>query len=390
MAGVSAIFLDYQGPMLGKYLDFGAMDPGLMLSAHAYLSEYVNFSVNTSFVPNTTYPSTKEKYLQTSLIDVNTLLQFKANNGRIFKEDAFFAPYFSTGLGLNSASNITRVYIPAVFGLRLQLSEGFGLGFEGIYKQAFSKKDFQHIALTGGFVFSLPTQKQKKSTPSKIAAKPNNNKNNLDQSSRNPTPKSNDRDGDGVLDEIDECPDKRGTITYRGCPPPSSKTTTPESKPEIVVAQQTPQVNPSTPPAPTDLAVSAADQNFLNRAMGKIYFEKNTTVIKKESFSVLDSIALIMQKYPDHRLEVTGYTDDIGNNDSNKIMSVMRGFEVKYYLVKNKGILMKRIISDGNGAEKASGDPGSESIRSKSRRVELKLLPPLPASATPAEEIQRD
>src|SRR5437879_1883317 len=36
------------------------------------------------------------------------------------------------------------------------------------------------------------------------------------------TTKKNDRDGDGIIDSLDKCPDEKGVLQYDGCPIPDS------------------------------------------------------------------------------------------------------------------------------------------------------------------------
>lgn len=357
MAGLEVIYLDYQGPVTGKYLQFPAMDPGIKMSAHAFLNQIMNLSINSAFVPNTVYPETSEKFLSTSLIDANAMIQFKSN-GTFFAEDALLAPYLSTGIGVNSASNIYRPYVPISLGTRVQITPNFGLNLEATYKQSFKKEDYQHIALSAGFVFSIPTE-QKDEEQEEIP-EPEEPKDSTEQLVAEPQLK--DSDGDGVPDEIDNCPNVKGLHTYLGCP----------GEPNPV-----PIISP-TPPIETkpDGGMTVEEANYIDNAVDNIYFEYGSKELRSDSYTTLDSVAMILIRYPNYKLEVLGHTDNTGTYEANQILSVLRAFEVKKYLVKQKGVRMARIISNGVNYEQPEAANDNEAGRSKNRRVTFKLIAP--------------
>ncbi|MEM6630579.1 MAG: OmpA family protein [Bacteroidota bacterium] len=357
--GLSYTFVDYQGPVSGEYFQFNTMDRGGTISAHAYVNNFLNISFNTLFAPTVNYPVTEESFLETSMIDANAVATFKSN-GTIFEESSFFAPYVSVGFGLNSASNIARFYIPASLGIRLQITEGFGVNFESTYKQSLKSTDFQHMTFSGGIAFTLPTPEKK--TP------------------KNPEPKNEpeenmDSDGDGVPDHRDRCPDEPGLQSYLGCPavePQIDETFTDTPDPvESEPSTNTPAYRPEPSALPTQ-----AELDFLSQSLpSSIFFGVNSSNLLSESYPALDSLAAIMNRYPTMRLKVTGHTDDRGSYEINQVLSVMRAFEVKYYLVRQKGIKMRRITSDGVNSQDPIAPNDTEANRKKNRRVEFELLP---------------
>ena len=75
---------------------------------------------------------------------------------------------------------------------------------------------------------------------------------------------------------------------------------------------------------------------------------------------------------PEYKLDVIGYTDNVGHVESNLLLSQNRAESVKNYLIK-KGIDPARITSEGYGMENPIGDNKTAEGRSKNRRVDFVL-----------------
>ncbi len=354
MIGLSYTLLDYQGPILGNYFDFKSMNPGGTVSAHTYINNALNLSINTFFSPDVVYPETEERFLETSLIDVNALISLKSN-GTIFEEDAFFAPYIATGFGLNSASNINRVYVPAVFGVRLQITDKFGVNFQATYKQNLKSTDIQNMTFSGGVVFTLPTPEKTKKPKEKEDPR-------------------KDSDGDGVPDDIDKCPDVKGMQTYLGCPPPEQEKKEPAIDQTLETDTDMMDNQNDSDGLDEYRPISGQDRQFIQNAMNRIFFETASSNLLPSSYPTLDSVAMIMNRYPSMKLDVRGYTDNRGSYDINQVLSVMRAYEVKYYLVKQQGIKMRRITSNGYNQENPIASNETPEGRKLNRRVELHVV----------------
>ncbi len=151
-----------------------------------------------------------------------------------------------------------------------------------------------------------------------------------------------DRDGDGIADKDDRCPDEVGLKMYKGCP-------------EVPAAE----------------VKSLEDK--LNSIAKKVLFATSSAVIEPGSFRDLDDLAKIMQKYPNTRFAIEGHTDNTGNADANKKLSQERADAVKAYL-SGKGIEPSRLTATGYGQERAIGSNDTDEGRSINRRVEIHLI----------------
>lgn len=378
MASMSGIFLDYNGPLTNDYLNYQEFSGGLSFGTHVYLTPSLNLSVNTAFVPQVSSPENNSDLDRPSMIDANSLVQFKMNNGRVLSEDAFLAPYLTTGLGLNSLRNKTAIYFPAAIGMRMRLSSNLSLNLESMYKQSIGRR-YQHITHSVGIVFSVPTQTKEQPIPEEE----------MDTAEASPMiaaktvitrpDRGMDSDRDGIPDEEDSCPDVMGLIQFGGCPPqPSDPKDGPIATADAfgvdpASLEHTPESTDRAGSTKETIKIDKEDADFLNFAVQNIYFETSSNELKPSSYPVLDRIAEILEKYPDAHLTITGHTDDIGDEKGNLVLSIKRAFQVKYYLVNEKGIRLSRIDSDGYGEQKPIADNESSEGRSQNRRVEFEL-----------------
>lgn len=85
----------------------------------------------------------------------------------------------------------------------------------------------------------------------------------------------------------------------------------------------------------------------------------------------LDEVVNAANQFPDIRLDVTGYTDNVGDAQSNLKLSQDRADAVKAYLV-NKGVAADRISTKGFGENNPIADNATSEGRAKNRRVEVR------------------
>lgn len=152
-----------------------------------------------------------------------------------------------------------------------------------------------------------------------------------------------DKDGDGVLDKDDECPNIKGEKNNNGCP----KTKKDEG--------------------------AKIDMEKITSLSERIFFNLDSFVIKESSISDLDEIADIMIEYPEKRFLIEGHTDLGGKRLYNLKLSVSRANVVLQYLIR-KGVNPNNLKSVGFGYSKPKYDNKNDNLRTKNRRVDIKLI----------------
>ena len=134
-----------------------------------------------------------------------------------------------------------------------------------------------------------------------------------------------DSDGDGVVDEEDQCP--------------------------------------GTPAGATVNAVGCW-------SLDNVLFDFDKAEIKAEAYPQLDAIAEILEQNPTMSIELQGHTDNVGTKEYNMDLSMRRSNAVAAYLV-DKGIARNRMATTGFGFTKPVALNGTDFGRSLNRRVEI-------------------
>lgn len=145
-----------------------------------------------------------------------------------------------------------------------------------------------------------------------------------------------DRDGDGVGDERDRCPD--------------------------------------TPP---NTEVDSRGCTVIPKAMvlDGITFKLNSADIEPASERTLQRALLGLRDNPEARVEIGGHTDDTGTVERNETLSRERAQAVRQWLVAH-GIDAGRLTAKGYGATKPKVKNTDEASRTVNRRIEFTRLDP--------------
>src|SRR5206468_77908 len=210
-----------------------------------------------------------------------------------------------------------------------------------------------------------------------------------------------DADRDGVYDGIDQCPNTPlgATVDAKGCPSDSDGDGVPDG---IDKCPNTPHgvevdsvgcqrfrdsdgdgVDDSKDKCPGTPAGMRVDANgcpilFTPERtpviLRGVVFETGKSILKPESFTVLDIVAQSLIANPDIRIEVAGYTDITGSAALNLRLSRARADAVRTYLAR-KGVAPSRMIARGYGPGNPIAPNTTTEGRALNRRVELHQLP---------------
>jgi outer membrane protein OmpA-like peptidoglycan-associated protein len=114
-------------------------------------------------------------------------------------------------------------------------------------------------------------------------------------------------------------------------------------------------------------------QQLVLTMTSSLLFETNSFDISRGRDS-LDQIAETLNKYPESRVVVKGYTDSRGTEDYNLQLSQRRADAVKNYLIA-KQVNPARITAVGFGESLPVASNDTEEGRQKNRRVEIEIVP---------------
>ena len=103
-----------------------------------------------------------------------------------------------------------------------------------------------------------------------------------------------------------------------------------------------------------------------------VTFEFDKTRLRPDAETILDLAAVVLNKYPDMEVEVAGHTDSQGAEDYNQELSEGRANAVRDYFM-SKGV-KNTITARGYGEAEPVADNDSEEGRERNRRVELRIL----------------
>lgn len=125
-----------------------------------------------------------------------------------------------------------------------------------------------------------------------------------------------DNDADGVPDRIDNCPDEPGPVENQGCP----------EEQHVVIEESRLEI------------------------LDKIYFNVDSANLQRRSYPVLDNVAEVLNEHPEISLiRVEGHTDSTGSAGYNLRLSQRRVESVVRYLVEKGEVSEDRLVAEGFG-----------------------------------------
>lgn len=110
-----------------------------------------------------------------------------------------------------------------------------------------------------------------------------------------------------------------------------------------------------------------------NFTLDNVFFDTGKSSLKTESFKELDELVLFMTQKKSAIIEISGHTDNVGNQEANLKLSQDRAHAVRNYLIK-KGIAAIRVTAKGHGDTLPVADNSSEAGRKQNRRTEVLIL----------------
>ncbi|MDD5673005.1 MAG: OmpA family protein [Chitinivibrionales bacterium] len=215
---------------------------------------------------------------------------------------------------------------------------------------------------------------------------------------------SNDRDGDGIPDDVDQCPDaaedRDGFQDEDGCPDfdndndgiydtqdkcpnlaedmdhfedqdgcpdlDNDKDGIPDSIDQCPNKPETYNGFKDDDGCPDEKPQEIKQKLILNG----VNFKTASAELLEESFYVLDNVFNSLEAYPNVKVEIAGHTDNEGSPETNMVLSLERAKTVMKYMVM-RGINQSRLVARGYGKERPIASNSSAAGRAKNRRVEI-------------------
>ena len=379
------------------------MDPGMAVSYLKGLSNHVDFvgSLDGSFVsypiPNQVASSNKD-----FLLDATAGLNIK-----LLSDKYWVVPFADFGVGASKYLSTYAAFVPIGVGVQINLFDEAFIIINSQYRIAVTDKAatylYHSIGIAGNIgkdrkveapkeviipVVEAPKDRDGDGIVDSLDACPDQ----AGPASLNGCP---DRDGDGIADKDDACPDVAGLARYKGCPIPDTdkdgindeedKCPTvpgvaryqgcpvPDTDKDGVNDEEDKCPNEAGPASNFGCPVIAPEIiEKVNVAAKKVFFATGSSKLLAKSYPALNSVVTVLTDNPTYKVDIEGHTDTTGTHEKNMVLSNDRAASVKAYLV-SKGIDESRIKSEGFGPDKPIATNKTAAGKAKNRRVEMKL-----------------
>ena len=347
------------------------MDFGFSLSYWKGLTNTIDFSTRAGLIFHD-YAAEDRNQLGNDEQQVGVELE-PTLNFRPYGDNALLAPFLTAGVGGGFYSGKLGAYLPAGLGIQVNLQSTTYILVQTQYRFALTKD-----VLKDNIFYSLGiAQNISKPKPVVIAPPPppvildRDGDGVLDADDKCPDVAGlvalqgcPDRDGDGIADADDKCPDVAGIAKYQGCPIPDTDGDGVNDEEDKCPTRVGPASNQGCP------VIAKEVIEKINFAAKNVFFSTGSFKLLPKSFKSLDEVVKLMKDDETLMIDIDGHTDAQGSDESNQVLSDNRAGAVKNYLVA-KGITETRLKSAGYGETKPVADNTTAAGRAKNRRTEM-------------------
>lgn len=152
-----------------------------------------------------------------------------------------------------------------------------------------------------------------------------------------PEKRKNDRDSDGVLDSVDQCPSTGSFVT-----------------------------------------VGSDGCGLFDQTLNDVIFTKGSVLLNAAARRQLSEVADILLAFPESRIQINAHTDASGPAHKNLALSLRRATAIAHYL-RSLDVDQKQLYVNGFGESQPLVGNNTVAERMKNRRIELITLPDLDA-----------
>lgn len=316
---------------------------------------------------------------------------------KLLPDNFFLVPYLNAGIGAVKAGSTFLAQIPLGAGLQFNISDAVFVHLNSGYRIPVTNRG--NYSLMHSLGISVPVRERPVEKKVEVVPEPPKDRDGdgiLDSDDDCPDVKGlakfkgcPDTDGDGIADKDDKCPTVAGVAKYNGCPVPDTdgdgiKDDTDKCPTVAGVARYegcpVPDtdgdgVNDENDKCPT--VAGPADNDGCPRVESSflpqnVVFQTGSAVLLPKGRAELDKVVAYLDGKSGFDLNIEGHTDNTGTDRINNPLSARRAEAVKAYLV-SKGIAAERLFTEGFGSTKPVADNATAEGRAQNRRVEIKV-----------------
>ena len=385
-----------------KLLKVKDMSAGASVNYIKGLSNHVDFSgeLGGTFV---TYPIAG----QTNSGNNDFLLDATANlNLKLLSDRYAVVPFADIGVGASKYLSHYAAFMPIGAGLQINLFNEAFLILNSQYRVAITEQATSHLYYSFGIAGNIGKERQAppkeviipvveppkdrdgdgivdaedecpdQAGPASLKGCPDRDNDNIADKNDNcpdvpglakykgcPIP---DTDRDGINDEEDKCPNVAGVARYQGCPIPDTDKDGVNDEEDKCPNEAGPASNFGCPVIAPEIIEK------VNLAARNVFFATGSAKLLAKSYPALNNVVKVLQDNPTYKVDIEGHTDTTGTHEKNMVLSNDRAASVKAYLV-SKGIDESRITSAGFGPDRPIASNKTAAGKAKNRRVEMKL-----------------
>ena len=331
------------------------------------------------------------------------LLELAATaNLKLLTDNYFFTPFLTVGIGASQWAGYYSAFTPVGVGLQFKVTDGTFLLLNSQYRIPVTENGAYHFYHSLGFAGAITDKKKQVLVlpPAPPVILDRDGDGVLDADDKCPDVAGTvalqgcpDRDGDGITDAEDKCPDVAGLAKYQGCPIPDTdgdgindeqdKCPTvkgfaryqgcpiPDTDGDGVNDEE--DKCPSRPGTASNKGCPVIAKEVIekiNFAAKNVFFATGSFKLLPKSFKSLDDVVKLMKADESLMIDIDGHTDAQGSDESNQVLSDKRAGSVKNYLTE-KGIDASKLKSSGFGETKPVADNKTAAGRAKNRRTEM-------------------
>ncbi|HEX4375199.1 MAG TPA: OmpA family protein, partial [Puia sp.] len=303
-------------------------------------------------------------------------------HGRALTDNHLFQPFITAGIGVGGYGGRWAPYAPLGGGLQFNLQSITYIFLQLNYRASLNKNNldnnlFYSLGITENIskpkmrpapkTVMIPAVEPPKDTDGDgIPDKDDKCPNQFGYARYNGCPIP-DTDGDGINDEEDKCPTVAGVAKYHGCPIPDTDGDGINDEEDRC---------PTIPGVKENQGCPLVKEEILRRVIydaKNIFFATGSFKLLPKSYRPLNEVAKILKEDANLKLDISGYTDNMGKPEKNQALSEKRANAVMTYLKEKGAVQDGRLTAAGYGETHPIATNKTAKGRAQNRRVELKL-----------------